>query len=73
MKKFILIPFVLLILSSCSKKEEPQSTAEPVKYWVNTNSGTIHNKSCQWYGKTNVGKYVTICEGKNCGFCGGCK
>ena len=41
------------------------------KYWLNSNSNTLHNSNCKWYGKTKKGRFTDKAIGKNCGICGG--
>lgn len=49
-----------------------QETASPIKpYWLNTNSNSLHNASCKWYGNTKKGRYISEPDGMDCGICGG--
>ena len=41
------------------------------KYWLNTNSNTLHNSSCKWYGKTKEGYYSNEVLGNDCDICKG--
>ena len=40
-------------------------------FWVNTNSGVRHNKSCRWFGNTTSGRPCKADEGRACSKCGG--
>jgi LAS superfamily LD-carboxypeptidase LdcB len=85
MKRFSFILFIVisLFLSNCSNKDETQPTknsksehpkndVEKKKYWVNSSSGVIHNRTCRWYGNTKNGYYTDECKGRSCKICGGC-
>jgi hypothetical protein len=39
-------------------------------FWLTTNSGVRHNKTCQWYTQSK-GRYCIASEGRPCGKCGG--
>ncbi|WP_197529797.1 S1/P1 nuclease [Botrimarina mediterranea] len=47
------------------------SATVELSHWINTKSGSRHNRSCKWYGKTKEGRYCTANEGHPCGQCGG--
>jgi ribosomal protein S13 len=40
-------------------------------FWLNTNSGVRHNKSCRWFGNTTSGRPCKADEGRACSKCGG--
>lgn len=85
---FVLFIVISLLFASCSSKDETQPSkntnteqtntqqrkndTEKKKYWVNSSSGVIHNRTCKWYGNTKNGYYTDDCIGKSCKICGGC-
>ena len=40
-------------------------------YWLNTQSGVRHNRSCRWYANTKSGRSCSGNEGRGCRQCGG--
>ena len=52
-----------------------KSTRKPLEanaqYWLNTSSGSRHNRSCKYYNNTKRGRIAGPNEGKACGTCGG--
>lgn len=84
----ILLIAFSLILSNCSKKDDIQpkketkteqnndnnkSDIQQKKYWVNSSSNVIHNRTCRWYNNTKKGYFTDKCIGKSYGICGGCE
>ena len=41
-----------------------ETSATPIKYWINTSNNTRHNPSCRYYGKTKNGYYTEEKVGK---------
>lgn len=84
----VILLSILILICSCSKEKnvnqndpntkdkteqkEPDNNGKK-KYWVNSSSNVIHNRTCRWYNNTKHGYFTDLCEGKSCGICGGCK
>jgi endonuclease G len=49
----------------------PNHSNTQASYWINDASGTRHNPTCRYYGKTKTGHYTAEPEGEPCGYCGG--
>lgn len=49
-------------------KPKPKSTGG---YWLNTSSGTRHNRGCRYYFNTKRGRACGPNDGRACGKCGG--
>ena len=54
----------------------PLAIAKPAQaadtgHWLNTATGTRHNRRCQWYGHTVWGRPCQADEGTACRKCGG--
>ncbi len=62
----------LVNLKSTPRPEIDRSndTVAPM-YWLNSNSGERHNKSCRYFGNTVSGRYCGENEGRACSTCGG--
>ena len=78
MKKLKLLILILIIsFASISCNQDEQKTSERVeqnakgKYWLNTNSMVLHNRSCRWFNNTKAGYFTNEIKGRDCGICGG--
>ena len=61
----------LISLTETTPYVQKQTKKTGATYWINTSSGTRHNKACRYYGNTKSGRYTSSVEGKACGTCGG--
>lgn len=52
------------------KENKPKPKAAD-GYWLNTSSGTRHNRGCRYYANTKRGRACGPNEGRACGRCGG--
>ena len=63
--------------AATSEKDSPETRdgvpPEPPEtdYWLNTNSGTRHNKNCHFYENTASGTHCSSDDGRPCKSCGG--
>ncbi len=60
------------IYAKDKSEQKEQDTKEKKKYWVNSSSNVLHNRTCRWYNNTKNGYFADDCVGKSCGICGGC-
>jgi hypothetical protein len=50
---------------------EAEVRADPKTHWLNTDTGTRHNRSCRWFSTTRNGRFCEPDEGTACTSCGG--
>lgn len=53
------------------ENKPPQTPIAEQGYWLNTERGVRHNRSCKWFGNTINGRPCGPKEGRPCNQCGG--
>lgn len=62
------VPQTLEQTPPSSAQTAGSAAADPVKVWVNTNSGVYHSPGTRWYGATKEGEYMTEAEAGRRGY-----